>query len=732
MLAHPGTVVKVPVYVNSDSGTAGFRMQFDIPEGFSISGITWGDAYTNNNGEAMWNATDKYLIWADENGNAQVAPNGSVILYLDVVVPEDAEPGKTYPINFVDGTVIAYDGKEQPMDTTTDAGSVTIVPNDTVVYGVDDTEAEPGQSTDIPVNVILDPGTSSFEITLDIPDDLTINDITFDPEYLENGTFDWDPETKTLKWVRNDGSDFTPDGKHNIANINVTVPESAEPGTTYTIGAKDVKATDKDGNPLNYTFNEGTLTVKPKQNETTTTTTVTTTTTETTSTDTTTSTTETTTTDTTTSTTDTTTTNTTTTTTGTTTTDTTTTTTGTTTTDTTTTTTGTTTTDTTTSTTETTTTNTTTTTTGTTTTDTTTSTTETTTTNTTTTTTGTTTTNTTTTNTTTTTTGTTTTNTTTTNTTTTTTGTTTTNSTTTNTTTTTTGTTTTSTGTTTTTTNSTTTTTGTTTTCTTTTLQPGQTAIVTSYTITYDPPVRVNYWSHDDRTFKESGGLKQMNATLKVTKTVLDYLGQVLSTEEKSLDITAYTNPEESLNSPKKIWDAETAASLGKTEWTYEEELTATHANKYPMTLYYTYDSSLDPDFDINNGAPYEFGSIKIYIGVKGDFNLDNEVDITDAQLTLQYYTWKLALKVPFLSDDPEFAPVDDPESGLIFFLVNVDYRDGRSGTDPLTKPQTLDINDAQDILAFYTYRLAQQYERGWEYIVGYDYLDYFYGDQIQ
>ena len=140
----------------------------------------------------------------------------------------------------------------------------------------------------------------------------------------------------------------------------------------------------------------------------------------------------------------------------------------------------------------------------------------------------------------------------------------------------------------------------------------------------------------------------------------------------------------------------------------------------------------MDPDFDINNGAPYEFGSIKIYIGVKGDFNLDNEVDITDAQLTLQYYTWKLALKVPFLSDDPEFAPVDDPESGLIFFLVNVDYRDGRSGTDPLTKPQTLDINDAQDILAFYTYRLAQQYERGWEYIVGYDYLDYFYGDQIQ
>ena len=295
------------------------------------------------------------------------------------------------------------------------------------------------------------------------------------------------------------------------------------------------------------------------------------------------------------------------------------------------------------------------------------------------------------------------------------------------TTTTTTETTTTTTDITTTTTDSTTTTTGTTTT-----LEPGQTAIVTSYTITYDPPTRVNYWSHDDRTFKESGGLKELKATLAVTKITVDEQGNELAREEKTLDITAYTNPEESLNSPKKIWDAETAASLGKTEWTYEEELTAKHANKYPMSLYYTYDSSLDPDFDINNGAPYEFGSIKIFIGVKGDFNLDNEVDITDAQSALEYYTMRLAHKPGFLSDDPELAPVDNPESGLIFFLVNVDYREGRSGTDPLTTPQMLDINDAQDILAFYTYRLAKQYDRGWEYIVGYDYLDYFYGDQIQ
>jgi hypothetical protein len=257
----------------------------------------------------------------------------------------------------------------------------------------------------------------------------------------------------------------------------------------------------------------------------------------------------------------------------------------------------------------------------------------------------------------------------------------------------------------------------------------------------------VNYWSHDDRTFKESGGLSEMKAALTVYKFYINSDGNYVDAEgnvipegaqqyfeAKTLDITGYTNPAENLNSPEKVWDNETAEFLGKAkgEWTLEEELSAPHANKYPLTVYYTYDPSEDPDFDINNGAPLELGTIRIYIGVKGDFNLDNKVEPEDAQLTLQYYAdHVLAQKAGFLSDDPEL----DGEDGLVFFLCNVCYRDGSSASDPLCDPQKLETDDAQGILRYYAiHTLAKHYDRSWDHpdIVGYDYLDYFYGDKIQ
>jgi hypothetical protein len=679
VIGSAGTTVKVPVYVLSDKGTAGFTVQFDLPEGFKVTGMTWGDAYGNAD-QVMWNNVENVLVWADPEGKSQVAEKGSILAILDVLVPADAVVGTKYPIAFHEG-IDAHDGNNMPVEVTGLDGSITIAKKDTVAFEIEDTEGVPNSKVDIPVDMILDPGTKSFEITFDIPSDLVINGITYDPEYEANGTFTWDPDTKTLTWTKNDGSDFKPDRRHNIANINVTVP-NADPGTKYHIDATSVKATGNDGSPLEYIFNGGDLTVlEPVITTTTESTTTTTDTTTTVST-----TTESTTTDSTT--------------------------TQSTTTESTTTQSTTTESTTTQSTTTQSTTTQSTTTESTTTQSTTTESTTTQSTTTESTTTQSTTTQSTTTES-------------------TTTQSTTTESTTTQSTTTQ-STTTESTTTSSTTTESTTTQSTTTesTTSTTITTVSGETSIVTSYSISFAPPTRVNYWSHDTRSFKESGGLKDMVATLTVYKYYVDANGvqDAEPFQVKSMEITAYTNPAEAENSPKKVWDNETSASLGKTDWTEKEALDATHTNKYTLKAYYTYSADInDPDFDVNNGEPLELGDFKIYIGVKGDYNLDNQVKADDAQNTLNYYTKKLVGLTPHLNDDPEL----DGEDGLVFFLINVTYRDGFSPEDPMENPPKIQAHDAQLILQYYVEHMIQ-IDHSWDYIVGYDFLDYFYGDKLE
>lgn len=221
-----------------------------------------------------------------------------------------------------------------------------------------------------------------------------------------------------------------------------------------------------------------------------------------------------------------------------------------------------------------------------------------------------------------------------------------------------------------------------------------------------------------------------MSATLYVEKYYTDAQGNVAVEpfERKQLPITAYTNPDESEDSPIEIWNKEINAALGKTDWTYEEAQGVKHANKYSLTAYYTYDESInDPDFDINNGQPLPIVTFPIYIGVKGDYNLDNYVDAVDAQKTLQYYVAKLALKNPSLNADPEL----DGEDGLVFFLIDVAYRTGKTSDTPLEDPKTVDAVDAQKILKYYVEMLALK-QKTWTDVVGYDYLDYFYGDVIQ
>ena len=263
----------------------------------------------------------------------------------------------------------------------------------------------------------------------------------------------------------------------------------------------------------------------------------------------------------------------------------------------------------------------------------------------------------------------------------------------------------------------------------------------------------MNYWSHDTRSFKESRGLANLTASLTVYKYYITEDGYfcnekgielvhqkydaatgeipsgVKPFETKTLDATAYTHPKETEDGPKKVWENEIKAQFGE-NYTAEQELKATHANKYPVKAYYFPSEQTDPDFNINNGEPVEFGEFKIYIGVKGDVNLDNVVSAEDPQLVLVYYTEKVvSMKTDVLINpekkvDPEF----EGEDGLCFYLGDVAYKDKEG---KMVDPAVLDVEDAQYILIYYT----EKYVTGkdditWasEDVVGYDLLDSFYG----
>jgi hypothetical protein len=284
-------------------------------------------------------------------------------------------------------------------------------------------------------------------------------------------------------------------------------------------------------------------------------------------------------------------------------------------------------------------------------------------------------------------------------------------------------------------------------TVTTTTTEPTNVKVVTSYSISYEKPTRVNYWSHDPRTFKENGGLKGLAVNITLSKFYVnennqfcDKDGNVIGTavydpngaipagieafEVKTLDATAYTHTLESEDSAKKVWENEIIAQFGE-NYTTVQELNAKHANKYTLKAYFFPSEQNDPDFlALNNGEALEMGEFEIYIGVKGDVDLDNQVTANDAQAVLVYYTEKYVTKKKdiYLCSDKEMGDVDQ----LRYYLGDVKYKDLAGN---VMNPTELAADDAQMILVYYTEKYVTKHANTtWESVVGYDLLDSFYG----
>ena len=281
---------------------------------------------------------------------------------------------------------------------------------------------------------------------------------------------------------------------------------------------------------------------------------------------------------------------------------------------------------------------------------------------------------------------------------------------------------------------------------------------------------KLNFWSHDTRNIADSRNLKEMSASLTLYKyyvnddnqfvnakgdVLTDGQGQpfvyvegqditvpeMFAFDVKTKDIAAQIAPAEELSTPAKIWESERKAQYGDAYVAWDQDVEQAslqdydteHANKYSVKLYFDPTKVDDPDFQIGT-APIEVGELKVYIGVKGDFNLNNKVDLRDVHGALKYYTWQSVSHlepeelVGVLSSDPEL----DGEDGLIFYLINVVYRDGKTADSPVSATQKINLLDQRALLKYYTYRYVSKLEPdeySWEEIVGYDNLDSFYGD---
>ncbi|MBR5372028.1 MAG: hypothetical protein IK130_07420 [Oscillospiraceae bacterium] len=277
-------------------------------------------------------------------------------------------------------------------------------------------------------------------------------------------------------------------------------------------------------------------------------------------------------------------------------------------------------------------------------------------------------------------------------------------------------------------------------------LEPVKAINVTDFEITFTAPTRENYWSHDTRKFGDgqngtNDGLVGMKALVTVYsyavneknnhfvdadgKDILDANGEPMIYEaggkfpardlavkvDKDIDVTEFVRCAEAAQTPQAIWDA-------------AEDKEGTIKNIQELSFYFFQEENAP--VKLGNGTdPVLMGTKKIYIGVKGDINLDNKVDSTDAKLALDYH---VAVHLSHFSDyqlnaDPILdrkPSKDSNEQGLAFYLGNVIYKED--------KEPYLDSRDAKAILDYYVARqLTHLSNYTWVDAAGYDFLDEFY-----
>ena len=157
------------------------------------------------------------------------------------------------------------------------------------------------------------------------------------------------------------------------------------------------------------------------------------------------------------------------------------------------------------------------------------------------------------------------------------------------------------------------------------------------------------------------------------------------------------------VNTPKAVWDADGPEHTN---------------NKFQLAFNLDPSKSSNAEVKALGTDPIHVFDHKIFIGVKGDANLDNFVDPKDATLIQKYYNAVTINEESYtLNDDPEL-------DGLAFFLADVHL--GQPGK--WDNPTTLDPKDATSIQKHYNFIDLNDEPWNWATpeIVGYDFPDNF------
>ena len=201
------------------------------------------------------------------------------------------------------------------------------------------------------------------------------------------------------------------------------------------------------------------------------------------------------------------------------------------------------------------------------------------------------------------------------------------------------------------------------------------------------------YFSHDTgvRGNGEAGGFDK-NQVVKITKYTKDKNGNIIAINDLDLANVNYNG-----YTPNKAY----IDRFGDPAQNPTDQTLANFADNfaYDIPVYYGSDQLVD-----ENGQPL---TVKAYIGVKGDTNLDFIVDGRDATATLTYYarvsTDNYTEADTPISPAPFITGADDPLDDLAAFLSDVDTNEWDKDNWKIAREdRILDGRDATNILTYY------------------------------
>ena len=293
--AQPGEKVPVPVYVINDTGTLGLTVQFTADSRLKYQSNAAGNAYT---GMPVWDAASYTLNWSLDT--AETAKSGAVLTTLTYKVPDDAQPGDRFPVEFVvencstvdengnaltvgyfNGAIYIPDPDatttsttEAPVTTTTTTTTpeavTTTAPVTTtsetisttmttgrVNYQIAEVEAQPGEKVPVPVYVVNDTGTLGLTVQFTADSRLKYQSNAAGNAYT--GMPVWDAASYTLNWSL-DTAETAKSGAV-LTTLTYKVPDDAQPGDRFPVEfvVENCSTVDENGNALTVGYFNGAI-----------------------------------------------------------------------------------------------------------------------------------------------------------------------------------------------------------------------------------------------------------------------------------------------------------------------------------------------------------------------------------------------------------------------------------------------------------------------------------------